>query len=357
MSKNSLKFPLYTLLLFFLLWNGCNRNNEHLINPLWVLETTYPISFLQDINGESIGASAINRFNIINKRELKIAREIPIVGSSISGMWLEDHRLYYGSADHFFRCYDIDQQKLIWEYPTLMPNEALPAIDDRCMYGGSRDHSIYTIDKFRGDLKWKFQTKSSVYARPVLLDSLVLVGSWDTHLYALLRETGKKVWEFTARAGIDQTPIIFERTLWLPNYDYHIYGIDLQNGQIKYNLAAENAFEFSGGHWQNMLIFSGIDRHFYFINPQTGQFFINGKSPVAVSASPLVSNNCLFTGHYDGSLYCWELPAMTNTLLHRFDDRVLSILSDGQYLWATSWDRTMVCFHIPAEGFKALPPE
>ena len=71
-----------------------------------------------------------------------------------------------------------------------------------------------------------------------------------------------------------------------------------------------------------------------------------GESPVAISTRSVVRDDLLITGHYDGSLYVWDLPEMQRTLLYRFDGRVLTLLVDDQHLWASSWDRTTVCLSL-----------
>lgn len=342
MPEKIIKFVLF----LFLVMQGCKEKYKPAATPLWVLKTTYPVVTIQNLDNEFIGASCLDRFLLIKKDSVNLTRHIPIPGRTPGGMWLNGHYLYYGSADHFFRCYDIDRQTLQWEYPTLLPNEALPVTDEHNMYGGSRDHTLYAIDKFSGVLKWKFQTQGPIYAQPLLCDSLLLIGSWDSRLYALRRETGKKVWEFAAQSGIDQIPLVIGHTLWFSNYDYHVYGVDLRTGGLKNHFSATNAFEFNGALWQYTLIFSGIDRRFYFLDLLTDQLQVKGASPVAVSTSPLVSTHFLFTGHYDGSLYCWQLPAMTGTCLYRFQDRVITLSSDGRFLWASSGDQTLACFRL-----------
>lgn len=342
MPEKIIKFVLF----LFLAMQGCNKTPKPTATPLWVLKTTYPIVAILDLDNEFIAASCLDGFLLIKKGSVNFTRHIPITGRAPGGIWVDGHYLYYGSADHFFRCYDIDRQTLQWEYPTLLPNEALPVTDEHNMYGGSRDHTLYAIDKFSGVLKWKFQTQGPIYAQPLLCDSLLIIGSWDTRLYALLRKTGKKVWEFTAQSGVDQMPLVIGHTLWFSNYDYHVYGVDLRTGELKNHFSATNAFEFNGALWQHTLIFSGIDRRLYFLDLLTGQMQVKGTLPIAISTSPLVLDHGLFTGHYDGSLNCWQLPAMSRTRLYCFNDRVIALSSDGQFLWASSADQTLARFPL-----------
>jgi outer membrane protein assembly factor BamB len=343
MEKKSLAF---LLILFLLLGISCRSRGKQTQEPRWIKKTGYPVSYLQALGDSTIGASAINTFWIFNKQNGEIVNAVRIIGTSASGMLFEKDRLYYGSNDHFFRCYDITQDRLLWNFQTLMPNEALPAVDSQNVYFGSRDFFFYAVDKDSGNLKWKFKTESPIYSIPILTDSLVLIGSWDTHFYALNKETGQISWKFTASAGIDQTPLVVDQTVWIANYDYHVYGIDLKTGQLKFDFSAENAFEFGGCRWKDLLIFTGIDRQIYFVNEARDTFLTKGISPFPVSTSPVVMGDWLFTGQYDGELYRWSLPDMNKEFLYHFDDHITVLLADSQHVWAASWDRTIACFDI-----------
>jgi outer membrane protein assembly factor BamB len=301
---------------------------------------------VQDPNENQIGVKSANHFYMLDKTSGQLRSDIPLPAYGLGGAVLDDQLLYFGGSDFYFRCYDIRENKPVWEYPTGMENEATPLLDSSVVYWGSMDSVVYATHKITGETLWQFRTGCHIYGQPVIADSLLIIGSWDTYLYALNRKTGHLVWKFGAQAGIDQTPVIINRTIWLPDYDYRIYALDLQTGQLKYQFTAENAFEFGGAQWKNQFICTGIDRNFYFVDTDQYQVTVKGKTPVAVSCSPVVQENWLFTGQYDGSLYRWKLPDMEEELLYQFDDRVLAILSDGKYVWASSWDGALVCFPI-----------
>jgi outer membrane protein assembly factor BamB len=349
-EKNIMKQRLYISFSLFLMLGGCREREQPSHFPIWELTTIYPVSFLQNIDEQTIGASVIDRYLLLDKASGQVNAAIPVTGSSIAGMVWEGQCLYYGTSDRFFRCYDTREKRVVWETATLLENEALPAIDANTVYAGSRDHTLYAFDKYSGIIKWRFETAGPVYVKPVLYDSLVLIGSWDTHLYALQRETGQEIWKFTAQAGIDQLPLMVNGILWLANYDYHIYGIDPHDGKTLFTFTAENAFEFSGAVWNHNILFSGIDRKIYTVDAVEGQLSVWGESPLAISTSILVQGDLLFTGQYDGALYSCKLPEMTKSLWHRFDDRVTTLLSDGQYLWAASWDRHITAFTLQADN-------
>jgi outer membrane protein assembly factor BamB len=338
------------LTIFYLIFNfaGCNRHNTDTGEPLWEIRYRFPVVYLQNLNEKLLGAKSIDRYFMIEKVSGKIQQDAPLAGYGQGGALFENDRIYYGGADYRFQCYDLQDDKFVWEFKSLSEIKSLPALDSQAVYWSSADSIVYAVDKLSGNLRWKFKTGCHMYATPVIIDSILLIGSWDTHLYALNKKEGSKIWEFAAQAGIDQRPIVVGQTAWLPSYDYHIYGIDLLNGRLKHDFVADNAFEFSGARWGDKLIFSGIDRHFYFIDLETDSITTKGISPVAISTAPLVSNNWLFTGQYDGALYIWRLPSMEKERLYQFDDRVLFLSTDEKYLWATSWDRTMVCWELEA---------
>jgi outer membrane protein assembly factor BamB len=352
--EKCLSFLIMTMILIL---TGCSNNSHGISEAIWVYRDDYPIVFLQDIDAHTVGAKSVASYLLLEKGTGRLIDKNYLSSSGIGGAILHQQKLYYGSSDSYFRCYDLNQKKYSWEFKTLSENVGIPVFDNHRVYWGSNDSSVYAVDKVSGILCWKFKTNCHIQTSPVLNDSLLLIGSMDTYLYALHKETGRKIWQFAAQAGIDQIPLISGQLLWFANYDSYIYGLDMMTGEVKYQFKADNAFEFSGTHWDDILIFSGIDRYIYFVDPVSGRCSRKGSVPVAISTSPIVVSDWLFTGHYDGSLYRWELPAMTKTLLYRFDDRVLSLLSDGQYLWATSWDRKMACFDLAGERIRVPSDE
>jgi outer membrane protein assembly factor BamB len=341
-----MKIVRYIWILSCLLLFDCRFGSEVASSPVWTFRNDVPLVFLTDLGSEKLGATSANSYFIFHKTEGELIERVFLVPSGLAGIPQDEQRLYYGGLDNYFRCFDLSQKKILWEFQTLKENQAVAVVDSQKVYWGSADSTLYAVDKLSGELRWKFKTDCHIYAMPVLLDSMLLIGSWDTGLYALHRETGQKLWKFQAEAGIDQIPLLFNQTVWFASYDSHIYGVDRMTGQLLFDFRAENAFEFGGVRWRNTLIFSGIDRHFYFLDPLQEQIRSVGRSSVAISTQPIVSNDLLITGHYDGSLYIWELPTMRKKLLYRFADRVLVILVSDQYLWASSWDRTTVCISL-----------
>jgi outer membrane protein assembly factor BamB len=343
------KYLIYIFCLFlFIGLSGmsCRNNYKKFPEIIWIADTRYPGEDIQQVDENTIGVSAPNAFLIFNKSNGDLLNAIALSGFSTGRIMLEKNLLYYCTMDNFFLCDDITSGETVWKYHLSAPVQSRPTKDEKNIYFGTVGHVIYAFDKYSGNLKWKFTTGNPVYARPVLKDSLVLIGSWDTFLYAFNKETGHLVWKFGAQAGIDQTPVIIDQAIWLPDYDYRIYALNLQSGQLKYQFTAENAFEFGGAQWKNQFICTGIDRNFYFVDTDQYQVSVRGKSPVAVSCSPVVQGDWLFTGQYDGSLYRWKLPDMEKELLYKFDDRVLAILSDGKYVWVSSWDGALVCLPV-----------
>ena len=331
---------------WFLVCLACQSGSKSLPPPIWTFRPHVPVGFLHHIDADRLGVKSADSYYILNKFNGQILDIVPLGNIGLSGVLFDDQKIYFGSPNSDFQCYDLQSREIVWKFKTRSENQATPVDDEQKVYWGSADSTVYAVDKFSGELRWKFKTGCHIYAMPVLMDSVLLIGSWDTGLYALQRETGQKLWKFQAETGIDQTPLLFNQTIWLASYDSHLYGIDRLTGKLTFDFKAENAFEFGGVCWQNTLIFSGIDRHFYFVDPFQKQVKNVGRSPVAISTQPVVRNDLLITGHYDGSLYSWELPAMQRRLLYRFDKRVLAVLVDDQYLWASSWDRTTVCISL-----------
>jgi outer membrane protein assembly factor BamB len=339
----------FVIIFCFFYFYCCSPGLKPISQPLWEFSSQFPIVFLCNLEKTQIGVKSINQYLMLDKSNGNIVKSIPLESYGLGGAILDGSRIYYGTVDYRFLCVDVNTGEKLWTFNTLSENKATPSLDSQMVYWASLDSSIYAVDKFSGTLQWKITTGCHINSTPLLSDSILLIGSWDTHLYALHKKTGRELWRFSASSGIDQKPLLIGQTVWLPSYDSHVYGINLHTGEKEYDFTADNAFEFSGSRWKNTLIFSGIDRNFYFIDLDSGQFATREESPVAVSTSLMVYADWLFTGQYDGCVYSWELPSMKKKLLHRFKDRVIFLLSDGEYLWAASWDRTLVCFRLSSD--------
>ena len=331
---------------WLLLYLGCQSPSESFSPPLWTFRTHVPVGFIHPIDADKLGVKSADTYYILNKFDGQIMDQIPLGNVGLAGILYDNHRIYYGSSHNTFQCYDLEGREAIWTFQTGSENQATPVDDGQKVYWGSADSSVYAVDKQTGALQWKFTTGSHIYATPVWVDSLLLIGSWDTGLYAFHRETGKELWKFQAETAVTQKPLLFKQTVWLPCYDSHIYGIDRFRGELVFDFAADNAFEFGGVRWRDTLIFTGIDRNLYFVDPLGKAVTVKGKFPVAISTRPVIRDGILISGHYDGSLYLWDLLTMQKRLLYRFDERVLTVWVDERYLWASSWDRTTLCFAL-----------
>lgn len=337
---------------FIFLFTACGSNHSSSLPLLWKLKTKLPGMFIQNLNESAIGVRTANEYSVIDKTTGNVLQHVRLVGEGQGGAWLEKGRLYYGSSDHFFRCVDIASQTEIWKFETKLPNQTTPVVDSSSVYWGSVDSSVYAVNKNTGELLWKFKTGCHIYGSGILVDSLLIIGSWDTHLYALNKSTGKKVWRFHTGAGIDQTPLLTEGRVWLANYDQQIYEIDPLEGRMLFRFSGNNAFEFNGVQWKDNLLFTGIDRELYGVTAENSEVVSLGQLPVAVSTTPLVHENLLITGHYDGTLYAWTLPQMKKRLIYRFRDRVNFLLTDGHFLWAISWDHSVISIKLSEVVFN-----
>ena len=340
------KVKLLFISLTILIFSCCIDDPQPVAKPLWILNSRSPILYMQDLNDITFAAKSPFQYMIIKKLTGTVDQQITLDSEGAGGAAIDGDRIYYGGNDNLFRCYDLNEQNIVWEFNTKTENESIPIVDERKVYWGSTDSTVYAVDKISGQLQWKYKTDCHIYSTPVLCDTILLIGSWDTRLYALNKYTGKNLWEFSAQSGIDQLPMVIGQSIWLPSYDGNIYEIDLFSGNMKNNIQGENAFEFSGARWRETLIFTGIDRSFYFVDMMNGNVDIKGMSPVAISATPVSYANYLITGQYDGSVYRWSLPSMEKELLYRFSDRVTFLLLDEEYLWAASWDMTLVCLKL-----------
>jgi outer membrane protein assembly factor BamB len=134
-------------------------------------------------------------------------------------------------------CYgfDIDKQKIIWEFNTEKMISASPRLSGNTVYVGSWDGNIYALDRKTGDLKWKYQTGWAIDSTPDISKGLVFVGSLDNNLYALDEKSGSLEWYFTCKSAIHSNPIAYGNNVFFGCDDGRFYALNKTNGKPEWS--------------------------------------------------------------------------------------------------------------------------
>ena len=108
----------------------------------------------------------------------------------------DGRRVYAGSVDGSFHCFDTEKGKLVWRKFTQGPVESEPTVKDGIVYVGSGDGNLYAFRASDGELLWTYRTSGSVPGRPIVAGDNVLVMTHLNNLICLDANTGKWRWGY-----------------------------------------------------------------------------------------------------------------------------------------------------------------
>lgn len=250
----------------------------------------------------------------------------------------------------------VDDGSELWSFPTSRGIFSSPVVDgDGNIYIGSGDSVFYSLDK-DGGTNWSFQT-GEVIDSSALLDDMnqVIFGSGDGKLYALDATTGMMNWAFEADAPASTGAYInwwegnvamgIDGNLIAGNDNFNVYIVDRVDGtRVKRVRLLDQT-------WSNAAI-----------DIETGDFFIGNNNLIdglpnmfsydregnekwtdvtmgSVVASPLVFDDRVIAGSFDGSVRAWDKS--TGALLWSFQTRdhlyaSPAQLSDGTIVQASA---------------------
>lgn len=200
-------------------------------------------------------------------------------------------KIIFGSHDHYLYCIDENGSK-IWKFFTGGPMWTCPCIVDRdgnllwsvnkkspeisenfMVYFGSFDGNLYCLDE-NGNFIWKFHTGNINASGPEFYDGIVYFGSSDRHLYAIDYKSGVLKWKFRTTGAIGHSsPVIYKENIFICDF---IFGEDAEGGSI------------------------------YCLN-MNGEILWSFRTDNAIVSTPLIHNDMLFVGSWDGYMYAISL--------------------------------------------------
>jgi outer membrane protein assembly factor BamB len=168
-------------------------------------------------------------------------------------------------------------------------------------------------------LLWTFQTGGKIYASPIIRNDTLYIGSLDSTFYAIDVTSGDELWHYKTQNQIFTTAAIYENL------------ISFESGNILYCLNIDGALEwkdtlYSGpvvnqhDEWDyfhsspslvDSIVYIGSENGLVFgVNIKTGVEVFQCQAPTAnktVETKPVVYNNKIYFGDWDGVLYAFDL--------------------------------------------------
>jgi outer membrane protein assembly factor BamB len=133
---------------------------------------------------------------------------------------LEGDRVYFGTEDSTFQCFDLKSKKRKWKIKAggkvLLP----PWADEKRIFFFASNCVLYCLNKRGGDILWWWIVPSrNVYDIEFSGDK-ILVTSFSPVLFCLDRRTGKEIGRYDAKTDIRSNPLWDDPYLLINLHDY-----------------------------------------------------------------------------------------------------------------------------------------
>lgn len=257
-------------------------------------------------------------------------------------------RVFIGSEDHTFYCFDANNGNIIWTFPidgatssatsavykgkvyvprnygylhclnsstgseiwTFSPGYGTSysmgsvAVANDKVYCSSKK-TLYCLDAENGYEYWNYTRGFHRIACPAIYDNKVYIGSYNGKVYCFDANNGSKLWDSYIGGEIIRAPTISDGKLYIGS-DWRFYCLDAGNGSILWNsdwIAVKSSSAVADGN----VYFTGTNNTdgTYCLNAETGEQI--WKSPYGGSySSPAIADGKLYIGGTE-FLYCLEV--------------------------------------------------
>ena len=154
--------------------------------------------------------------------------------------------VYFGSGDGNVYALDETSGALKWKFHTGDVVHASPAVWDGVVYVGSWDSYFYAIDAASGQERWRFKTgvdpaihnQEGIQSSAVVADGLVYFGCRDSKLYALEAASGKQRWAYSNKGSwVISSPAVRDGVLYFATSDSGlVHALDAKSGEEVFSL-------------------------------------------------------------------------------------------------------------------------
>ncbi|HKC37055.1 MAG TPA: PQQ-binding-like beta-propeller repeat protein, partial [Chitinophagaceae bacterium] len=320
-------------------------------------------------------------------------RSSPLIGGNT---------IFFGNTGGNFFAINKTTGKLIWQYNTGFSINSSAASQNGKLFFSDNKQTVYALKETTGQLIWKFDLANKqaypwrfdyYYSSPTLYENKLIIGGDDGYLYMLNQNDGKLVWKFKSKGIIRSSAAVFDNTIVVGDMDGTLYALDIKNGNQKWNfktvgdsLNNENfgfdrkAILSSPVISQNKILFGCRDGFLYCldasgkllwkmdhrvswvistvavkdsiivtgtsdgrfvqaVNLNTGKQIWKTQTNTLHWSSPIVVNNQLYIGGFDGNEYCFDL--LTGKVISKFQTGGMVLSSavfDNDHLYLGSDD-------------------
>ncbi len=254
--------------------------------------------------------------------------------------------------------------KLLWQY-SIGQNKpyswkfdffwSSPTISGDTLFIGSGDGNLYAISTNNGQLFWKYTAAAQIRCSPAVFYGNAYFGDMKGNFYAINTHTGHPSWKYETngtrfvndsfgfdRNGIVSSPVIIGNNIVFGERDGFMYNLDPSTGKPNWIFDYKVTWVLSSVATDGKAVYAGTSdgKFVNAIDLQTGKELWRTTGLSLVWSSPLLLNNKLYAGGYDGLLYCLDKQTgkrLNNALASRGKIQSSPVMA-GDHLIAASDD-------------------
>ena len=206
-----------------------------------------------------------------------------------------------------------------WKYDYYYSS---PVIYNNRIFIGSDDGNIYCIDQKDGKVIWKYRTKGIVRATPAIKNNSVFIGDTEGYFYAINASDGKMIWVYETegisfnnetegfdRKAILSSAVIHNEYVIFGSRDGFLYCLNKERGTLQWkNDHVVSWIITSPVVVDTIVIAASSDGKFVqAVNLESGKDIWRSKTDAPVWSSPIVVDNIIYVGSFNGTMYLLDL--------------------------------------------------
>lgn len=293
--------------------------------------------------------------------------------------------------------------EICWKVNTGKCVDASPVIarhrsGSNTVFIGSHSHKFFAINLETGELQWEITLGDRIESSACvsMCGQYVIVGCYDWSVYVVERLTGDIWWKYKTGAEVKSSPAVDPQTslVYIGSHDKHLHALDIKARTCLFKTYLGGGSIFSSPSVSSTLhtVYVGtLSGALSAVNSRTGYILWTYDCKKPLFSSPCVSQDGLYIGCVDGSMYhlsldgklvwsfattapvfsspviCQEEDLMcTNKLTNQLaiygshDHCVYFLSHDGTLLWKRKLDSpvysTPFCFNLINDEYWPVSP-
>ena len=217
----------------------------------------------------------------------------------------------------FSRSLAPETNDVLWTYQTDNLISSSPSVLDGKVYIGSMDKKFYCFDMMNGSVLWNFSTKGKIKSSSAVENGKVFFGSQDSTFYCLNADNGSKIWDFDTNHMIESSPTVKNDKVFFSGSNGTLYCLNADDGSLIWDYSVGNAIWTSPAVNDDKLYFGSLSGDFYCLDVYNGNFIWSYSTPGDIWSSPALYDDKIYFGSNDNYVYC--LNADNGSLIWKYD--------------------------------------